>query len=378
MYVSPHRLPHLLAPNRYFTPQAHEEELAHVLTQTWHVVATTRDLQRPGDFVTTDLCGTPVQIRNFKGQIVALSNVCAHRHALICSRKHGNSPTMRCQYHGWEYQSDGSTGRIPEPKNFVPFDGLRPCLPRYAVACVGQLVLVNISPNPEPIEDFFGADFYKQLVDRFDERWVPALHFSPEYPVNWKIPIENSLEAYHVPSVHPRTFREAPDEPRAEHQLTERHTAFGSTLPFSPHNAIDRFFQTTESRFVRWLGYEATQSYWQHHHFPNLLFSFTDAISLCNCVLPTGPTSSQANVFQFGRLPSRSGAMKSLVARFWAKLTAALTKRILLEDMQIFPAIQAGLIASTQAGVLGRCEERIHRFQHHLQCLIPSSQSPTK
>ncbi len=372
MFVSQSRLPHLLSPNAYWSEHAFESESA-VLRQSWHVVSTKAELSRTGDFITRDILGIPVQVRNFGGEIHALSNVCAHRHALLSSEPIGNSEAMRCQYHGWEYKADGSTGRIPQPKNFVPFDSPRPCLPRYEVATAGQLVFVNLSPMAMPLRDFLGDDFFLHLEEHFGDQWTLALKWRPDYRVNWKIPIENSLEAYHVPAVHPKTFVEDPGDDRSEHILLEQRTAFGTSLPFSPHSRIHALFQRMEGKFMKLLGHASTNRYWQHHVFPNLLFSFTDAISLANCILPTGPTSCSATVFQFGRLPRRHGAMLSMWARLWARMTAAITKKILMEDLAIFDSIQAGLRASSQPGLLGRCEERIHRFQQYLLSQVNSS-----
>jgi choline monooxygenase len=372
MFINTTRLPHLLTPDRYYDKSAYQQELEHVLSNSWHFVGSTAELSKPGDFITLTICNKAIQIRNFDGQIKALSNVCAHRHALICSAKFGNSPTMRCQYHGWEYQKDGQTGRIPEPKNFVPFESANPCLPQYAVETVGQLVFVNLANAPQPLEQFLGLDFHALLAERFGSEWTMALSFEPHYPVNWKIPIENSLEAYHVPSVHPNTFRDDPGESRSEHVLLSNRTAFGSHLPFSPHNRFDNLFQSLECRFVKWLGYSSTKQYWQHHVFPNLLFSFTDAISLCNCVVPTSELQCYAKVRQFGRLPKNGGWLKRAMARGWSGVTAAITKRILIEDLKLFPAIQAGMESSPHTGVLGRCEERIHQFQSFLQDAIPT------
>lgn len=366
MFVSATRLPHLLSPSRYYDPEAYQVELEAVLRSSWHVVATLPELARAGDFVTLELCQTPIQVRNFNGQLHALSNVCAHRHALISSACRGHSNTMRCQYHGWEYQANGRTGHIPAPKNFVPFDDPPLCLPTYPVAVAGQLVFVNLSHAAPSLPDFLGHDFYTLLEQRFGDQWLLALKWSPDYPANWKIPIENSLEAYHVPNVHPHTFRVDPGEQRSEHLLLPHRTAFGTSLPFSPHNRFDRVFQTLEARFVRWLGYPSTGEYWQHHVFPNLLFSFTDAISLCNCILPRGPKRTSATVRQFGRLPPRGGPIKIGIAKLWSRLTAAITKHILIEDQGIFPAIQCGLEHSQQPGILGRCEERIFRFQEFI------------
>ena len=365
MFVSATRLPHLLAPSRYFEESAYREEVSGVLRAGWHVIGTTAELSSPGAFITTNLFGTPVQVRSFDGTLAALSNVCAHRHSLISSKRCGHSATMACQYHGWEYQKDGSTGRIPQPKNFVPFDP-RPCLPKYAVETVGQLVFVCVAEHPKPLKDYLGEDFHQLLAERFSDRWTLSLNWNPEYPVNWKIPLENSLEAYHVPNVHPHTFRDDPGETKSEHVILPHRTAFGTTLPFSAHSRLDAMFQNLGGRVAKWLGYEVTNRYWQHHVFPNLLFSFTDSISLCNCIVPSGATTCSATVRQFGRLDAGGRWVKNLLARAWSKLNAVITKQILVEDLGIFESIQAGMRASGQPGVLGRCEERIHRFQEFL------------
>jgi len=367
VFLSATRLPHLLAPHSYCSQDAFQLELQRVLQPSWHVVGTTAELQRPGDFLTRMVAGANVHVRNFGGRYSALSNVCAHRHAEICSVPHGNSPTMRCQYHGWEYQADGRTGKIPEPKNFVPVDREACRLPQYAVETVGQLVLVNVSPQPVPLIEFLGDEFHAFLGSRFSEEWGLALRWDPTYAANWKVPIENSLEAYHVPSVHPHTFKEDPGAQRSRHELRERRTWFETKLPFSPHSRLDSTFQRLERRFVSWLGYETSGMYQQHHVFPNLLFSFTDAISLVNCVLPDGSRKCSAVVRQFGRRPRSSGGLvRRVVARGWSRLTGAITQRVMLEDQQIFPVIQRGLETSPHAGVLGICEERIHRFQQYL------------
>jgi choline monooxygenase len=373
MFVSQSRLPHLLSPSSYWCERAFEEERDTVLRKSWHVVSTKVELSKPGDFITRNLLGTLLQIRNFDGELRALSNVCAHRHAVICSDRAGNSATMKCQYHGWEYKLDGSTGRIPQPKNFAPFDAPRPCLPLYSVATAGQLVFVNLSPHALPLRAFLGEDFFMQLEEHFGDQWTLSMKWWPEYPVNWKIPVENSLEAYHVPTVHPKTFVEDPGDDRSEHVLLEHRTAFGTSLPFSPHSRVHAIFQRLEGRFMKSLGHQSTNSYWQHHVFPNLLFSFTDAISLANCIVPTGPTSCNATVFQFGRLPRRNGTLMRFWAKLWAKLSAGITKKILVEDLKIFDSIQAGLRASHQPGTLGRCEERIHHFQRFLLAQVNSN-----
>ena len=371
MFVNQARLPHLLKPKQYFDPEVFENEKRSAFTGVWHFVGTATELAKSGDFLTTNILGTPVQVRNFNGQIRALSNVCAHRHAIICSLPSGNSPTMRCQYHGWEYQQDGRTGRIPEPKNFVPFDK-SVCLPSFAVEQVGQLVFVNLSSDPKSLRDFFGSDYYAMLADKFGDEWTLTLKWHPSYPVNWKIPIENSLEAYHVPAVHPKTFQEDPGDDRSEHELLSNRTAFKTTLPFAPHSRVQSTLQRFENRIMRWFGQVPTNMYSQHHVFPHTMFSFTDALSLCHSVIPTGPSTSCGVIRQFARLPRSSNPLMRVFARTWGFFGSSIAKKIMTEDLGMFANIQSGLNASQQPGMLGRCEERIHSFQEFLTRTEPT------
>ena len=362
MYVTPSRLDPCLTPADYTSAQAYEAECASVLRPAWHVVGTVAELSRPGDFLTCELFGRAVQVRNFDGELRALSNVCAHRHCLISDETHGHSETMRCPYHGWEYGADGLTRKIPAAQNFRPSQKGSACLPVYRVDTCGGLVFVSVDQSQTVTLDEFLGDFHEQLESRFPTEQSPALVWNAEFAVNWKVIVENTLEAYHVPFVHPETFREDPGEDRSEHILLPNRTAMRTQLPFSPHSKLDAWFQQAEGRFLSWLGRDVTGGYEQHHLFPNLLFSFTDTLSLCHAVIPTGPTTCRSVVRQFGIRGETSGIKKWCVKR-WDGVAAWLTKRVLLEDASLFDRIQKGLTYSEQNGIIGRCEERIYAFQ---------------
>jgi phenylpropionate dioxygenase-like ring-hydroxylating dioxygenase large terminal subunit len=361
MYTADSRLPHVLPPSAYFSPDFYQAELASLFLKSWHVVGTTGQLSRPGDFLTGHLFGVPIQVRNFQGQLRAVSNVCAHRHCLLSSEAAGHSERLVCQYHGWEYDDTGRTRRIPDAKNFAPFDRDAARLPAYAVATCGQLVFVRVSQDGPALESFLG-ELFPICAERFGANWRPTLVEDRTHQCNWKVPVEGTLEAYHVPCVHPNTFRESPQEQHSTHQLDDFHTALGTRLPFSPHSRLDAMFQRLEARFVGWLGKPPTGEYWHHHCFPNLMFSFTDAVSLCQCVIPTGPVTCRSVVRQFG-YDGASRGPRSWLAHVWGRMAAGITSRILNEDRALFPDVQRGLEASPHAGMLGRCEERIHAFQ---------------
>ncbi|MFO1064470.1 MAG: aromatic ring-hydroxylating dioxygenase subunit alpha [Pirellulales bacterium] len=347
MFVHDQRLPHVLPPTAYHDRDHFRRELNAVLKPFWHIVGTLSDLAVPGDFLTLDIAGEAVQIRNFDGKLTALSNTCAHRHCLLTSLARGRSPSMRCQYHGWEYQCDGRTGRIPEPKNFMPFDREQFQLPRYHVERLGQLVFVSIAENPISLRSQLGEEFAGVIEERFGSDWQPTFAWRPEYPANWKVPIENSLEAYHVPAVHPNSFRVDPGESRSDHELHPNRTALKTKLPFSTDTRSDIAFHKVENVMQRLLGYRVTDDYSQHHVFPNLLFSFTDSISLCHCVMPIDASHSCGIVRQFGKRPKPGRGWLRPAARVWNIVEALVTKQILKEDLGIFASIQAGLERSS-------------------------------
>ena len=362
MFVHSTRLPHVLSPDCYRSPQWYAREVEAVLQPAWHMLCSRDDLARPGDFLTCELFGVPIHLRNFDGELRALSNVCAHRHCLITDRERGHEPRMACQYHGWEYSADGRTRKIPEPKNFAPFDRDADRLQRYRLDTCGALVFVSLASDGPSLRDQLG-DMYDRLAERFGENWRPFLKWNPDYGANWKVPIENTLEAYHVPFVHPLTFRENPGADRSTHVLDEEHTWFGTDLPFSPHSRIDTYFQRCEGWLTRRLGQTPLGRYEQHHLFPTLLCSFTDVVSFVQSIVPTGAATCRAVVRQFGRVEAQSRFPWRNVAQAWGQLEAIITRRIVEEDRHLFQSIQRGLNVSQNQGVLGACEERIWKFQ---------------
>ena len=365
MYTSSGRLPHLLAPESYYDPDAADHELRAVFARAWRLVGTVDELSEPGRFLTRTLSGKPVVIRNFDGKIQALSNVCAHRHCLITGRAAGNAPTLRCQYHGWEYGGDGALAHAPDARQFAPFDDDRPTLRSYPTALCGKLVFVAIEPPAVSLDAFLGPVF-DDCAERFGPDWRPSLRRDDIAEANWKVAVENALESYHVPQVHAATFGEDPGEARSEHQLLPSRTEFVTDLPFAAASWPARTVHAVEAGLLRACGRAPTQRYRHVHVFPNLLFSFTDFHSIVQAVEPAGLARSQSIARQYSICSRAWPAWARLAAQIWSRLGAGVVNRILAEDLSLYPQIQQGLEQSDQEGVLGRCEERIHAFQDWL------------
>lgn len=361
MFHARERLPHLLPPNDYSSEEGYSKEIDTCFSRSWHFAALRSDLAKSGDFVTLTLLGQPIQVRNLDGTIYAVSNVCAHRHCLLTSEPKGSSPTIRCQYHGWEYAGTGESRKIPLAKHFAPLDRNSIRLHNFRVESVGPFVFVNLDPSAPGVAAFLG-EALPFIEKGFGDGWEVMFAQVFDQSVNWKIPIENSLEAYHVPSIHADTFRTDPGEERSEHHSHATGSWFETTLPFAPHSSTDAFFQRWEGRLFQWLtGSAPTTRYQQHHIFPNILLSFTDMMSLMHVVEPTGPQSCRCRVFQFGRIGK--SMLKGRMSRVWGSMASQITLKILKEDFGLYRDIQMGLNASRNEGMLGRCEERIHWFQ---------------
>jgi phenylpropionate dioxygenase-like ring-hydroxylating dioxygenase large terminal subunit len=370
----PGRLPHLLPTRAYFDPGWAEDERRRLLGPAWHLVATEPELARPGDYVTTRILGCAVQVRNFGGELVALSNVCSHRHCLLRSAERGRDSRLACPYHGWEFDAHGRTRTLPDPVNFAPFDREADALPRYRLERCGQLVFVCLDPSAPSLGDQLGP-MASEVVQRFGPDWRPTLRDSLAQGANWKVVVENTLESYHVPCVHPWTLREDPGEARGEQQLGLGQTSF-ATRHFAAQSRLDRALHRLERLLLRTLGRSQVGTYRHHHVFPNLLFAFTDTLSLAMCVLPEGPAASRIVVRQFGPGGGVRRGPLSVVCSIWGFALAQVTARVMEEDRRLMPALQGGLEASPHAGCLGWCERRIHAFQAHVQARVAAAAGP--
>ena len=365
MYQSQTSLEPLLKPEDYCSSAVFERECRFVLADSWHLVGVASSVPNSGDFFSADVIGIPILVRNFDGELVALRNVCAHRQCELVSADRGHSDKLKCPYHGWEYGADGKTRRIPAATNFPRFDHEQYRLDRFAVAQCGDLVFVRPAEQGPALREWMG-----ELFDVFRARFsMPnyklAVTKKLVYAANWKIPVEASLESYHIPQVHPATFGEDPGESRSEHVFRQQSSTFHAHL-MTPR-LIDRLLRTWERLLLGYLGISSQGQYEHHHVYPNLLASFTDSLSLAHSVKPTGPTSAVGCLWHFRRQPERRGFHRRVVASAWGRITGHLSVQVLREDVIMYPKIQAGLAGTDKPGILGRCEERLHSFQQDVQ-----------
>jgi phenylpropionate dioxygenase-like ring-hydroxylating dioxygenase large terminal subunit len=358
MFVHQSQLRHILTPEQYYSEQQHNSELAHLFMPAWHLVATKADLPRAGDFLTVNILGTPLLIRNMDGGYHAFLNVCGHRHCLLTNEARGSDPQLRCQYHGWEYNKDGRTGRIPDAQAFRPFDRENTRLCKYRLETCGELIFVSFAEEAVPLKEFIGP-LHATLAEGFDHPFRQVWAWDVAYPANWKVPVENSLESYHIPCLHPKSFGNYPKESDCEHDLEERHTTY--------RQPIEKPFARWSQRWiVRRLGGPDSDVYTHHHMMPHLTLSMMDVYRLVQMFLPTSPTTSRCILRLYSLRGLKRGLARRLLSGMLSRLVIKMARQVLQEDMGIFAAIQRGLESSKHPGVIGTREERVYVFQKYV------------
>lgn len=198
----------ILSHFHYTDPGILEQERSKIFRQLWLFACLSSTLAAPNAYASLSLAGQPVLIQNCNGEIRAFKNQCPHRLVPLQAEGFGQSP-MRCPYHGWTFNNDGSVKSIPHESNLYNFSSEKReklCMKRYAVEIVGNMIFINLSENPLPIEKQFTPEILDKLRDISTHFSAQTAHITVEVDYNWKLQYENVLDYNHVPYVHPQSF----------------------------------------------------------------------------------------------------------------------------------------------------------------------------
>lgn len=178
-----------------------------VFTRTWHFVADHDVIAQPGQvFPFTLLPGVidePLLLtRDHDGQAYCLSNVCTHRGKVIVTEP-GTQRLLRCGYHGRCFRHDGRFRSMPAFEETVNFPTAADNLPQLSLTHWHGLQWVSMAPHLP------WSEIMQPIHDRLS--WFPfaELEFDPEssrdfrVAANWALYVDNYLEGFHIPFVHP-------------------------------------------------------------------------------------------------------------------------------------------------------------------------------
>jgi choline monooxygenase len=362
MFISDTHLPQLLAPEAYSSVANYEVEWARLFETGWHVVGTTADLPRSGDYLTLQLGKVPLLVRNFGDEIQTFLNVCSHRFCEIASAKCGHQEKFSCQYHGWEYDADGNTRRIPDAPSFKPLEKGMLGLTRYRTALCGQLIFVSLAATGPDLREFLGES-YATYESLFSAPYEQIHAWDVECEANWKLAVENGLESYHVECVHAGTFGQIPAAQDCLHEIHDDRTTF-----YTSANPPGGLFYYLEDVVARGAGQTPLHNYMNLRTYPSLTCSRTDSVTFVQSILPLSPTRCVCVYRLFMPRPPRGNWRVWLATKWWRPKLLAYWKAVFAEDQVILPKIQKGISASSRpsGGVISAREERIFHFQQYV------------
>ncbi len=173
-----------------------------VFARSWQLVAHAAQVRDSGDHVVTEVAGVPLLVvRGDDGVLRALHNVCRHRAGPLATCDGRGARALRCKYHGWTYALDGQLRSAPEMGDAQGFDASAIRLPQAQLVSWQGQVFVALDAAPPLSELLDGID--ARLGGHTLADYVFHHRSSYEVRCNWKVYIDNYLEGYHVPHIHP-------------------------------------------------------------------------------------------------------------------------------------------------------------------------------
>jgi phenylpropionate dioxygenase-like ring-hydroxylating dioxygenase large terminal subunit len=187
---------------RYIDPSFYALEQEHLWKKCWLLVGRDEDFDGPGSFRTTDRTGSPLLlVRGNDGILRGFFNTCQHRGAPVVRDACGTAKRLRCQYHSWTYDLDGTLLQVPDRRDFTELDESRRALKPVRCEVFDGWVFVNEDAAATPLRVWLGpvADEWSPL--RGAELRAHGTRCE-RVPANWKIVADAFLETYHVATIH--------------------------------------------------------------------------------------------------------------------------------------------------------------------------------
>lgn len=194
----------------YTDPAIFQLEMARIYERGWVFLCHDSQVKNPGDYFSTEIGRQPVYLHRQKdGSLKCFINACSHRAALLTPFKQGNAKVLTCRFHGWSYDADGRCINIKAQDTGFPNDPT--CRDRFALREIARLesyrgfVFGSLVASVPSLGDYLGAA--KRWIDLMAVQSTEGLEVvpgAPSYAIrgNWKLQAENSVDGYHVSTVH--------------------------------------------------------------------------------------------------------------------------------------------------------------------------------
>ena len=368
----PVELASTLIADGYRSVDYYVDEQEQIFAKGWVGVGATSEVSAVGQVIVRQVSGRSVIVtRNTDGNIKAFLNVCRHRGSRLikedCTLKVAR---IRCPYHSWAYDLDGSCIGTPLFEGSDIPDGMRAAFdmgdakefsredyPLFTVQVdtFGPLIFVSLNNEVAPLADSLG-DLPDRLLGYDLASWT--VRASKDYDIggNWKLIAENFMEYYHLPWVHPKLAKVSRVEDHYRWQGPGMYTGM-ITTPISGDNPA-WLALPPPSRLV---GSDLESGRFVLM-FPNVALALLPNHLFVMILEPQGPARTYERTFtlthaETGATEESNAAIVDLQA-FWDEVN--------MEDVDIVENVQAGIATPEyQSGrMCYRFEEPVHRFQN--------------
>jgi phenylpropionate dioxygenase-like ring-hydroxylating dioxygenase large terminal subunit len=224
----------IIPKERYISKEFMQQEWDRMWSKVWLVGCREQEIPETGDYITTDIGTESILIvRGEDGKARAFYNVCNHRGNQVKFDQCGNSRTLQCAYHFWEYDLTGRLINVPDEQDFTqgcPKDQLS--LKAIKTDTWGGFVFFNLDPNAEPLKDYLGI--VPQHLDPYHfENMAMVMNVTVNWDCNWKTSVDAFNEVYHVQCIHPELSYTI-DDVDIQIDLYEKHNRY--LVPFKTYS----------------------------------------------------------------------------------------------------------------------------------------------
>jgi len=350
-------------------PVAFAEEQRR-LAFVWTFLGMTGDVEKDGDWFRASIATRSVFVQRFGTELRGFENVCAHRFMPLRNADRGNGPIV-CGFHHWTYDRRGCAVGIPRCREL--YDALPQELGAHLtsieLATCGRMIFGRF-PHPrvsESLEDFLGSGF--DVLAAGSQAGCRPHYLSIPFKANWRLGAQISLDDYHSPAVHPRTFGKA-GYIRRQDIGYER---------FGLHNA---YLYTTEPGGVERIAQACRAGTYYPRHYtilqfvPNVLMAFfrTDSDHYHCAVLLYEPVRHDRTVLRAWAYPAPSPGRRSRARALADMVRSSIVRRyvetVLREDNLVCERLQGVAHQVRRPPLLGRLEERIGWFEESYRKLM--------
>jgi choline monooxygenase len=252
---------------------------------------------------------------------------------------------LQCRYHGWSYSLDGKLAGTPHFDGVKGFDKKNCKLAEVHLGIWEGLVFVNLAEKPDhPLDEIFaGARERIKHLPVKGKKFHRRIRYQAN--CNWKVYMDNYLEGYHVPFVHPGLT----DVLDFNQYTTEIHPYY--ILQHSPFNAGGKDNPYSAQKYEEVVYYCV---------YPNFMLNLTPGRLQVNLVIPQGHNKTEIIFDYFYDNPEASGATNAIARDI------EFSDTVQAEDIAICERVQRGL----ESGVYDRgriCvtyEHGMHHFQN--------------